>query len=244
MGINQCARSGERTSASTSSSRAYLMGAAVQLDLQELRSIARGEFAGKGAVTGTTGVADVARYAAKAPELRQLRPLRVQNTSLEKEAVGGGASGAVPSQERSLFDPEALQAEADRRNREAAKAGQTDRFCGCGQLATVAIGCCRPSSSNPEGRQAVALSRMFRRLGRGSAKPKLDSLDADDHKRRAGAEPCLPLRRIGDRRNRTSQGHVALPRMLRGVEGTADAGHSPLSAWKSRRFFLTALFDS
>ncbi len=151
MGINQCARSGERIIASTSSSRAYLMGAAVQLDLQELRSIARGEFAGKGAVTGTTGVADVARYAAKAPELRRLRPLRVQNTSLEKEAVGGGASGAVPSQERSLFDPEALQAEADRRNREAAKAGQTDRFCSCGQLATLAIGRCRPSSSNPEG---------------------------------------------------------------------------------------------
>ncbi len=49
------------------------------------------------------------------------------------------------------FDPEALQREADRRSREAAEAGRTDRYCACGTLATVAVGRFKPSLGNPEG---------------------------------------------------------------------------------------------
>jgi hypothetical protein len=37
-----------------------------------------------------------------------------------------------------LYDPARLQAQADRRNREAASRGETDRFCSCGRLAALA----------------------------------------------------------------------------------------------------------
>ena len=108
-------------------------------DLQELLSIARGEIEPKNGVTGVSGVTGVARYASKSPELRQLRQLRVKNAELEKDVFGGVADGVAPLVPAPLFDPEALQAEADRRNRKAIAAGLTDRFCACRNLATVAI---------------------------------------------------------------------------------------------------------
>ena len=43
------------------------------------------------------------------------------------------------------------QRDAARRNRQAAKAGITDRWCGCGALATLAIGRVKPSAGNPDG---------------------------------------------------------------------------------------------
>ncbi|RTL84722.1 MAG: hypothetical protein EKK29_13835 [Hyphomicrobiales bacterium] len=36
---------------------------------------------------------------------------------------------------RPLFDPDRLQAEADRKNAQAIREGRTDRFCRCGHLA-------------------------------------------------------------------------------------------------------------
>lgn len=37
-----------------------------------------------------------------------------------------------------VYDPARLQAQADRRNREAARRWETDRFCSCGRLAALA----------------------------------------------------------------------------------------------------------
>lgn len=51
---------------------------------------------------------------------------------------GGGSwqtDAAAPVQ---TYDPVRLQREADRRNREAASRGETDRFCSCGRLAALA----------------------------------------------------------------------------------------------------------
>jgi len=121
------------------------------IDLARLRSIARGEITPKNGVTGVAGVADVARYASKSPELRQLRPLRVKNASLENDAKSGVAEGVASALPRPLYDPAALEAEADRRNRVASKARLTDRWCSCGKLATVAVGHFRPDAGNPEG---------------------------------------------------------------------------------------------
>ncbi len=47
--------------------------------------------------------------------------------------------------------PRDLQDEADKRNRAAAEAGLTDRWCACRSLAIVAIGRERPDPRNPEG---------------------------------------------------------------------------------------------
>lgn len=45
----------------------------------------------------------------------------------------------------------ALHSEAEKRNRHAAEAHLTDRWCGCGELATLAIGRFKASKANPEG---------------------------------------------------------------------------------------------
>ncbi len=108
------------------------------VDAERLRSIMRGEFTAKNGVTGVAGVADVARYASKSPELRRLRPLRVKNAELENDVYGGVAEGVAAALPRPSFDPVALDAEAEMRNREAAGAGLTDRFCACGRLARMA----------------------------------------------------------------------------------------------------------
>jgi hypothetical protein len=46
---------------------------------------------------------------------------------------------------------EAPATDAVTQNREAAKAGLTDRWCPCGTMATVAVGRFRESCDNPEG---------------------------------------------------------------------------------------------
>lgn len=44
-----------------------------------------------------------------------------------------------------------LEDEAEKRNRHAAEAHLTDRWCACGELATLAIGRFKASKANPEG---------------------------------------------------------------------------------------------
>jgi hypothetical protein len=50
-----------------------------------------------------------------------------------------------------IEDLDAHQEAAERRNREAALSGLSDRWCACGTMATVAVGHFRPSRGNPEG---------------------------------------------------------------------------------------------
>lgn len=121
------------------------------LNLQALLAIARRDITSKTGVTGVAGVADVACYASKSPELRQLRPLRVKNTELRQDAFRGVASSVAAALTRPPFDPAALQADADKRNRAASEARLTDRWCACGTMATLAVGGFRKSSGNREG---------------------------------------------------------------------------------------------
>lgn len=135
------------------------------IDLAELRSelrlIALGAITPKNGVTGVAGVADVAPLRQKSPELRQLRPLRVKNTKGEKDAELGVAEGVAAALPSPAFDPAALQADADDRNREAAREGRTDRFCACRKMATVGVGNARADRGNPEGVARWLCSECF-----------------------------------------------------------------------------------
>jgi hypothetical protein len=121
------------------------------LNLTELRSIARGETE---AERGRNGVASrniTPPVTPKKPRITPVTPATPQIRWFGKDVFGGVAEGVSVALCRPLYDPEALQAEADKRNRGAVLAGLTDRFCGCGKLATVAVGRFRPDAGNREG---------------------------------------------------------------------------------------------
>lgn len=109
------------------------------LNLERLFAIARGEITPETGVTGVTGVTAVTGYASKSPELRQLRRLRVKNTSYQKDEIRDVTDGVTAALTLPDDDSDALQGEADRRNRDAIASGYTDRFCACGTMATIAI---------------------------------------------------------------------------------------------------------
>jgi hypothetical protein len=101
------------------------------IDLARLRSVTRGEITPKNGVTGVAAL----QTECVTPEKARCNARNACNASKtvrsEKSylgVVGGvteGVSEALPSP---AFDPEALQAEAERWNREVALAMLTDRF--------------------------------------------------------------------------------------------------------------------
>jgi hypothetical protein len=142
---------------------------------------ATGDFAQKEGVTGVTGVTVLSGYTSKGPALHRLHRLHLENGGLGKRVsegvtegvtappepahpepdalsihlpgrpVGASLDAARASVALPIFNAEALQREADRRNWEAAEARLTDRYCACGTLATVAVGRFKRSPGNPEG---------------------------------------------------------------------------------------------
>jgi hypothetical protein len=141
--------------------------------LERLRATMRGEKSLK--AVGTVGTLEPAPAPVKVPTAFQQRVptkksgvptvptvptqvCRVQNIAPEM-AVGllepalepcWNGVGTTPTR-RPLYDPMALQAEADRRNRGASEARLTDRWCACGTVATLAVGRFRKSPGNREG---------------------------------------------------------------------------------------------
>lgn len=133
------------------------------IDLARLRSIARGEISaadGRNPVTGSpvtppappvtcAGYAKNSRsYAGYAGYVSKTQGWKSSEVESQLEAVTGGVTEALCLP---LFDRAGLEAEAAARNRTAAEAGLTDRWCACGRMATVAMGSFRPDRGNPEG---------------------------------------------------------------------------------------------
>jgi hypothetical protein len=121
------------------------------LNLAELLSIARGEIGAGNGRNGVTRRNVTPSVTPKKPSVTPVTCVTPQKCEFGKDVFGGVAEGVTAALRRPLFDPEALQAEADRRSREAIAAGWTDRFCACGKLATVAVGRFQANAGNPEG---------------------------------------------------------------------------------------------
>jgi hypothetical protein len=131
-------------------------------DFARLRSIARGE---KAVVTGVTGVTalqsarnagcnvpvtcDVTcvSYCCNACNACNVSKKHVweKDASSPSRERGAGVTDGVTGRYK------ALQDQANDRNRQAALARLTDRFCACGNLAAVAVGRFTASRGNPEG---------------------------------------------------------------------------------------------
>jgi hypothetical protein len=125
------------------------------LNLSELRSIARGE------QTGEIGRYGVARRNAtpsatpKTPGVTPVTPATPQICKSGKDEFRGVAEGVAAA----LRLP--LEAGAEARNRAAALAGHSDRWCECGTMATVAVGHFRADAGNPEGVARWVCSECF-----------------------------------------------------------------------------------
>lgn len=137
------------------------------IDLAQLRAIARGDLTsktGRNVVTTPSHVTGYASGYAKKPRSYAGYASYAQNLQGKEKDDVEGVTGGV-SEEAALpfaviapapavvsFDPLAIAAMAEKRNCEAARLRQTDRWCGCcGRMATVAIGRFRASAGNPEG---------------------------------------------------------------------------------------------
>jgi hypothetical protein len=108
------------------------------LNLAELLSIARGEI---GAENGRNGVARrnvTPPVTPKKPGVTPVTCVTPQNCEFGKDVFGGVAEGVTPALRRPLFDPEALQAEADRCNRVSAAANV--HRCDCGAVGVIGVG--------------------------------------------------------------------------------------------------------
>lgn len=121
------------------------------LNLSALRSIARGEQTAEIGRNGVAGRNATPPVTPKKPGVTRVTPATPQVCEFGKSEFRGVAEGVAGALRDPLDGFEALQADADRRNREAALANVTDRFCQCGALATLAVGHFRRSRSNPEG---------------------------------------------------------------------------------------------
>ena len=131
------------------------------LNLDRLFAIARGEQV----VTPVTGVTalqvgcnvSVTRVVTPAVTSQVIDVTPVTCVTPQKDVFGkncnfaelrGVTGGVTKDASRPIYEPNGLQAEADRRNRNAIAAGFTDRFCACGLLATVAVFDPSPARSN------------------------------------------------------------------------------------------------
>jgi hypothetical protein len=108
------------------------------LNLAELLSIARGETEAENGRNGVSRRNATPSVTPKKPGVTPVTPATPQICKVGKDVFGGVAEGVSAAWPSPAFDPEALQADADDRNREAAREGRTDRFCACGRLATLA----------------------------------------------------------------------------------------------------------
>lgn len=148
------------------------------IDLAKLRAIARGGITPKMArnavttpshVTGYAGgyaknPRSYAGYAGYAKNLQGMERDEVEGVTGDvmatctpaaqamREQCSGNAEAKPAAPVVVSFDPLTIAAMAEKRNCEAARKRQTDRWCGCcGRMATVAVGRFRSSGGNPEG---------------------------------------------------------------------------------------------
>lgn len=132
------------------------------IDLARLRSVIRGEFQAENGRNGVARRNATPPVTPKKPGITPVTPATCQKHRVGKDVFGGVAEGVSEALPRPPFDPAALQADADRRNREAATAGLSDRWCACGTMATVAVGRFRADKGNPEGVVRWVCSECFR----------------------------------------------------------------------------------
>jgi hypothetical protein len=143
------------------------------LDLARLRAIARGDVEPKNgrnhvtdpgyanSVTPVTpqGYAKNPRsYASYAGYAKNAQGWKRDELGGQFEGVTDGVTHSLPSPET---DPDPRQEAADHRNRAAAEAGLTDRWCACGTMAMVAVGHFRADRGNPEGVARWVCSECF-----------------------------------------------------------------------------------
>jgi hypothetical protein len=121
------------------------------LNLSELRSIARGEQTGEIRRYGVARRNAMPSATPKRPGVTPVTPATPQICKSGKDEFRGVAAGVAGALRLPLEGCEVLEVGAEKRNRAAAMAGLSDRWCECGTMATVAVGQFKANRGNPEG---------------------------------------------------------------------------------------------